>query len=188
MKKKIIIITSLVSLILVVLYVVVSLTKKSPPKATFLDTIPLISKEGDQESSLTPTIYPPINPPQTNLKQLTTEINTSLSGNEKDKIIDSLPLYIKDFSTGTKINTTISVYTLLSDPAQSVRIEIYGPNYNSQDLTSEDAKSFVSSFQEVKKRLSSTKVNFQNLQIIYGNRQYIQDTASYWAKTLNLLN
>ena len=103
-------------------------------------------------------------------------------------MVDDLPIYIDNFVTGTKINTTINVYSLVSDPPTSVRIEIYGPNYNNAGLLSEDAKAFKASFEEIKKYLKSKKVNLSNLQIIYGNRQYIQDTATLWVKEFKLLD
>lgn len=187
-KKTLIIIFTIILLSLVVFFTF-QRNKNGESKSFFLNTIPLLNKEtkkGNNEEEN--VIYPPINPAQTNYQKVTTQITDQISEIEKDKLVDDLPYRIENFVTGTKINTTINVYELVTDPPTAVRIEIYGPNYNNAGLLSEDAKAFKASFEEAKKYLRSKKVNLNNLQIIYGNRQYIQDTAALWVKEFGLLN
>lgn len=186
--KKLIIVSSVVILIVVILFFLLSLNKKEGSKSFFQNTIPLLDKNNQNTKDEDVVIYPPINPAQTNYKQVANQIPIQKSESEKDKIIDQLPYRINGFITGSKINTTINVFTLESDPPQSVRLEIYGPNYNNAGLLSEDAKAFNASFKEVKKFFDQNEVNLANLQIIYGNRQYIQDTATLWVKEFGLLD
>ncbi len=149
------------------------------PNSFFLNTIPLLNKESKQNKNTEDDIiYPPINPVKTNYQKVAEKITDVVSEIEKDKLVDDLPYRIENFVTGTKINTTINVYELVTDPPTAIRIEIYGPNYNNTGLLSEDAKAFKASFEEIKKYFKTKKINLNNLQIIYGNRQYIQDTAT----------
>ncbi len=187
--KKIIIPTILIILSVLVLYFIFRSKGTNTPNSFFLNTIPLLNKETNQNKiNDEETIFPPINPAQTNYQKVTTQITDQVSEIEKDKIVDDLPYRVENFVTGTKTNTTINVYELVTDPPTAVRVEIYGPNYNNAGLLSEDAKAFKASFQEIKKYFKTKKVNLNNLQIIYGNRQYIQDTATLWIKEFGLLN
>ena len=188
-RKKIITISLIIIVFLTLPFFFLSSQSRQDPKSFFQNTIPLLNQNKDQKiSDEETTIYPPINPAQTNYQKVADQITNQVLEIEKDEIITDLPVRIDNFSTGTAITTTINVFTLVSDPPQSVRIEIYGPNYNNTGLLSEDAKAFKSSFEEIKKYFKSKKVNLNNLQIIYGNRQYIQDTATLWVKEFGLLN
>ncbi len=188
-RKKIILISSIIVVLIIIFYLFTSSKNKNSPKNLFLNTVPLLNNSNNQNNANEENIiYPPINPAQTNYQKVADQITNQVSEIEKDKIADDLPYRIDDFNTGTKITTTINVYSLVSDPPTSVRIEIYGPNYNNAGLLSEDAKAFKVSFEEVKKYFKGKKVNLNNLQIIYGNRQYIQDTATLWVKEFGLLN
>lgn len=190
MKKKqkfYLVIASLITLIIVFTAVLVIRNNPTKSKSFFQNTIPLVGNQKGQITEKKLTIYPPTNPSQTNYKQVQANIPDEISEIEKDKIIGGLPIRIENLSTGTKINTTINVFSLPSDPLQSIRIEIYGPNYNNIGLLSEDAKAFKYSFEEIKKTFKLRDVNLKNLQIIFGNRQYIQDTANIWVKEFKLL-
>ncbi len=187
--KKIIIPIILIVILTIAIYLVNKSRNISSPSSFFQNTIPLFYKQpNDSKNVADEIIYPPINPIQTNYKNITVQTTNELSEIEKDKIASDLPIYIDNFTTGSKINTTINIYELVSDPPTSIRIEIYGPNYNNTGQLSEDAKAFKASFQEVRKILKAKKINLNNLQIIYGNRQYIQDTATIWVKDFGLLN
>lgn len=167
------------------------LTKNKPTtsKNFFQNTIPLLSnKQGKSTDTNQDIIYPPINPQETKYNLVENQVADELSSIEKDKIVSDLPIRIEDIETNTPIQTTLNIFTLLTDPPQSIRIEIYGPNYNNSGLLSNDAKAFKTSFERAKKVVEEYKVNLKNLQIIYGNRQYIQDTATLWVKEFGLLN
>ena len=187
-KKTIIVAVIVVSVILIIIFFTNS-NKSTKPGNFFLNTIPLLNQNNKTKTEETKeVIYPPINPAKTNYEKISSQTDVIVSETEKDKILTDLPIYIDSFVTGTRINTTINVYTLVTDPPQAVRIEIYGPNYNNSGLLSEDAKAFKASFQEIKKYFKTKKVNLNNLQVIYGNRQYIQDTATLWVKEFGLLD
>lgn len=187
-KKTLLIIVSVLILVFLLFFFLRS-KKSAVPNSIFLNTIPLLDRNTNQDTNKQEDIiYPPINPAKTNYQKVSSLIADQVSEVEKDKIGEDLPIRIDSFNTGTKINTTINVFSLVTDPPQSVRIEIYGPNYNNAGLLSEDAKAFKASFEEIKKYFKQKKVNLNNLQIIYGNRQYIQDTATLWVKEFNLLS
>ncbi len=187
--KKIILSIILAAVLVITIFLLVKSKKPGSSNSFFLNTVPLINKETNQnKNNDEEIIYPPINPAQTNYQKISDQVTNQVSEIEKDKIGDDLPVRVDNFVTGTKINTTINVFSLVTDPPQSVRIEIYGPNYNNTGLLSEDAKAFKVSFEEIKKYFKTKKVNLNNLQIIYGNRQYIQDTATLWVKEFGLLN
>lgn len=166
------------------------LTKPKDSKNFFINSVPFLSNDSNKLPTPTPTES--FNgsgiPAQTNYKKVADQITSEVSSIEKEKIIDILPVRINNFDSGTQIKTTINVFTLASDPPQSVRIEIYGPNFNNSSLTSQDAFAFKNSFNEIKKVFAKNNVNLNNLQIIYGNRQYIQDTATFWVKEFKLLD
>lgn len=127
-------------------------------------------------------------PVQTDLQNVTKQIADEVSLLEKDKIFDSLPLRQENFVTSVGLKTTINIYSFAYDPDSSIRLEIYGLNYNDSTLTGSNAIAFKESFLEAKKKLLAQKVILKNLQIIYGNRQYIQDTATYWVSAFKLLD
>jgi len=114
--------------------------------------------------------------------------DSALSQAEKNKIISSLPIRIENFQTSQNIKTTINIFSSTYDPQSSLHIEIYNVNFNEPLIDGANAIAFKESFIEAKKRLEQKKVNTSNLQIIYGNRQYIQDTAQYWVKEFKLAN
>ena len=150
-----------------------------------------------QPTTKTQTTTPIINNEQPLLvkNELDTIVNigskvapNSIALDEKNKIKDLLPLRVKDFSTTSGVKTTINVYSLSSDPESVMRIEIYNINFNIDNLNGVNAIAFKDSMNYVVNWLKSKNINPKNLQIIYGNRQYIQDTASYWVNTFKLLD
>lgn len=171
-----------------VAYLFIVLTKPETRKSIFLNTIPLI---GSKSTPIKPdqVIYQKTNTPsQTNINKITEQVDKATALSEKQKIAAVLPIRIDNFKTSTSLSTTINLYSLPSDPESTVRLEIYGLNFNNTSSKSEDALAFRDSFLQMKKTLLSRNLNLQNLQIIYGNRQYIQDTASLWTKEFKLLD
>ncbi|KKT40522.1 hypothetical protein A3K29_01015 [Candidatus Collierbacteria bacterium RIFOXYB2_FULL_46_14] len=189
MNKKILIpIISVIILFFV--FLLISILRYRSERPSFLETIPLFSQPTPK---VTRTIVPTITtipgvPNQTNLESIAKAKDSTKSLVEKNKIFDALPIREEDFSTSANIKTTINIYNLLYDPESALRVEIYGINYNNQDINSKDALAFKESFLKAKQFFSKYQVNLNSLQIIYGNRQYIQDTATYWVKTFKLLD
>lgn len=156
---------------------------------SFLETIPLLPQRTPTPAPARPTGRPaPLTPKQTDIDAAISSIDDETSLNEKAKFSESLPVRINNFATSVGIKTTINIYLLESDPPSSVRLEIYGINYNDQGIEGKQAIAFKESFLKAKEFLVSKQVILKDLQIIYGNRQYIQDTATYWVKTFGLLN
>ena len=179
---------SLLAIIIVTL-IIVRNTKTTTPNSFFSNTIPLLDQKGQNQVEKPTIVYQKTNTPQqVNIKNIQNQVDRKLSGLEKDKIISLLPLRIDDFKTSTPLITTINLYSLSTDPPESLRFEIYNVNFNNLNITGNDAIAFKDSFIEVKKILLTKKVNLKNLQIIYGNRQYIQDTATSWVNSFKLLD
>lgn len=183
MNKKILIILAVIAVILLVVLLVLTFQKQ---KFVGPLTVPLIPTPS---VTVTPALQPVSEsgiPPQTNIQKSISGLDNTISLNEKNKV-DTLPIRSDDFQTTQNLKTTINIYSFPYDPPSVLRIEIYGINYNNPELTGQDALAFRDSFLEVKKRLAPYGVDLKKLQIIYGNRQYIQDTATYWVKEFNLL-
>lgn len=157
-------------------------------RPSLLETIPFIRRSPTTAVTPQPTMaITPGVPQQTNVEKAIMGIPNDVSFDEKDKLVDSLPIRVNNFVASNSRKTSINVYSFSYDPISVLRIEIYGPNYNNLDTNGADAIAFRDSFLEVKRLIAPYNVNLKNLQIIFGNRQYIQDTAVYWAKSLNLL-
>lgn len=171
------------------IFVVIRISSPKGNNSLFLNTIPLINKDSNITATPTPTPFESTGtPPQTNYGKLKNSFESDLSQKEKDKLSSVLPLKFVEFKTSTPISTDINVYSLPSDPPESIRLEIYAINFNNFNITSDDAIAFKDSFIQVKKNIASKNINFNNLMIIYGNRQYIQDTATFWVKEFKLLD
>lgn len=188
MNKKIIYFAAITAAVFLVAFLFILFTKPRDKNNIFLNTIPLFENKGVVVEPEKISYARSQTPPQTNLNQITSLIDSKVSTAEREKLISILPVRISDFKTSTNIITTMNLYSLPTDPPSSIRLEIYGINFNNQEITGKDAISFKDSFIEVKKRLLPKNINLKNLQIIYGNRQYIQDTAQYWVNTFKLLD
>ena len=180
----------LIILLLFVIFVTLGILRYRSQKTPFLDSVPLIPSstlprlpQPNTESSVTPGVARPVD-----TAAIVKQVSDETSFVEKEKIYDSLPLRLENFPTSANLKTTINIYSLSFDPTASLRLEIYGPNYNDSLLTSPSAIAFKESFLEAKKHLVSKGVVLKNLQIIFGNRQYIQDTATYWVGAFKLLD
>lgn len=188
MNKKILL--AFITLIVFAISVTLGILRYRSQKATVTETVPLIPSVStprvarpEIEITRTPDI-----PVQTDIQNATKHITEEVSLLEKDKVFDSLPLRQENFATSVGLKTTINIFSFPYDPISSIRLEIYGLNYNLSKLTDPNAIAFKESFLEAKKSLTSKGVVLKNLQIIYGNRQYIQDTATYWVSAFKLLD
>lgn len=182
--KKILIIISLTTIVSAITYTLI--TRQETKK--ILESIPLISK-----SSITPTTTKtPQNKPITisavDRNSVVENQDTSTSINEIEKLYDVLPVYIDNFKTKSGQTCTVNLYIGYEDPIGSLRLEIYGPNYNERNLSGQNALTFKECFTEIKNTFNLKKVDIKKLIFIYGNRQYIQNTASYWVKEFKLLD
>lgn len=189
MKKKYFYFTFTVFFILISLFIFIFFTKPSKSKSIFTNTIPFIKNTTIPTPLISRPTYQSTNTPsQTDMQKIKNQIDEEASRIEKNKIIQALPIRIENFKTSTPLLTTINFFTLSADPKESTRIEIYGINFNNTEIDGKDAIAFKDSFIQLKKTILSRKINLKNLQIIYGNRQYIQDTANYWVNTFKLLD
>lgn len=188
MNKKIIF--SLFSIVLLVAIITTGILQYRSQKTTITETVPLlpIPKVTQTFKPIAKITGIPGIPQQTNIQATTKQIADAVSLAEKNKFYDALPIRKEDFATSANIKTTINIYSFAYDPSSSIRLEIYGINYNLPEITGPNAVAFKESFLEAKKQLTSRGAIIKNLQIIFGNRQYIQDTASYWVKSFNLLD
>ncbi len=185
MTQKTIIISSIV---LLTIFVSTGIYSYNKNKKTLAGNIPLISPK--KTTTKTPVIQKKvelISNSQTNNLKVINKIPSETSIVEIEKIVDSLPIRLNDYATNTGLKTTINIYKSAVDEDSILRLEIYGINYNEQSLTGQNALAFKESFLEAKKYLPKT-INLKNTQIIYGNRQYIQDTATYWVNNFKLLD
>ena len=185
MNKKYLLILSIFVVIIAVSYTYLS--SKNPNK-TLIDNIPLLPNK--QPSPAVPIVTPgkiiPI--PQTNINKISDTLDSDVSFAEIEKLTPLLPIYIKDFPTSVGIKTTINFYISPNDTGSMLRIEIFGPNFNNPDPKGKDAIAFKESFLNLKNTFSLRKIDLHKIQIVYGNRQYIQDTATSWVKEFKLLD
>ncbi len=186
MTKKTVLIASVIFFLLTVFYGVDTYNKN---KKTINETVPLKNQTTPPKTNTIKNqqqVFYRV--PETNVQQIANTQKSDNSVIEINKLTDLLPHRVENFTTSNNINTTINIYSSSSDPNSVIRIEIYNINYNNTDISGKDAIAFKDSFLEAKKFLIKNKINLKNLQIIYGNRQYIQSTANYWVKNLDLLN
>ena len=88
------------------------------------------------------------------------------------------------------IPTTINVYSIPQDPDYLIHVDIYGINYHHASLdetVNPEMTAFKESFIHVKQIIKEKGINLQDIYFIFGGRQYIQETAEDWIKTLGLL-
>lgn len=180
--------TIIAIVILGVFIVIASFFQTPAGRKIFQQTVPLLPTT----ISTTPTPIlergVPIVPKHTNIDPILSHGDQDLSQTEIEKISSNLPIRIDNYKTSTGLSTTINIFTSSYEPASLIHIEIYGVNYNHPEITQSDALAYKESFLLAKKALTTRNINVKNLQIIYGTRQYIQDTASYWVSAFGILN
>ena len=105
------------------------------------------------------------------------------------KLTDSLPIY-EEFETSVDIKTTINIYRIGLDPQYLIHIDIYGINYQNQELDEEknpEVTAFKESFNKAKELLQNRGVDIKEIYFVFGGKNYIQETAELWIEKLGLL-
>lgn len=106
-----------------------------------------------------------------------------------ESIETKLPLYVESFPTSVGIDTSINLYRLKDDPAEVVRMEIYGLSYLNQE--SDPAKNpnviaFKESYLKAIEMLEGQNIDPKRLIFIYGDKEYVRKTSQAWISALNL--
>lgn len=173
-------ILAIIGLVLLIIFVFInsfySRTKKQNT------TFPVLTDEQIKNNGV-------FTPAKTDISELPQVAPNRVAQKEKDKVAPILPISVKNVSTSVGITTNINVFSIASEPSQIIHIEIYGVNYYLSDSTTDNpqAVAFIESFNMIKKLLTEKGIKPENLQIIFGSREYIQNTSENWIKTFNLL-
>jgi len=108
----------------------------------------------------------------------------------RPSIEGALPIYEENFNTSVGITTTLHLYILPDDPAETVRFEIYGLSYLNSDsspFTNPNITAFKESFEHGLQLLKNHGVDPTKLIFIYGDKQYVRETTAAWVTKLGLL-
>lgn len=137
----------------------------------------------------------PSSPPHT----LDTQRRPELAGLEEERlrqaadyralIADRLPIYIEGFKTSVGITTSINLYYLKSDPASTLRFEIYGLSFANNDstpLANPNMTAFAESYRKGISELKNHGMDPSQFIFIYSDTEYVRNTAASWIKTLRL--
>lgn len=98
-------------------------------------------------------------------------------------IADRLPIYLENFKTSVDITTSINIYFLPGDPASTVRFEVYGLSFMNRDatpLSNPNITAFVESYKKGLAELKSRGIDPAQLLLIYGDTEYVRNTAKDW--------
>lgn len=102
-----------------------------------------------------------------------------------------LPIYQESFRTSVGLTTSIRVYRLADDEPEVVRLEIYGLSYINKDeldvKKNPNVAAFKESYNQALSLMRQIGIDPKQLIFIYGDRQYVRATASYWVDKLHLL-
>lgn len=108
-----------------------------------------------------------------------------------DLVSDNFPIYYPDFRTSVGISTEIHIFHFEDDPLELTRFEISGLSYVNKNELDEsknpNVTAFKESFQKGLSLLTEAQVDPKKLIFIYGDRDYVQSSASYWVDKLGLL-
>jgi hypothetical protein len=140
---------------------------------------------------------PIVNNPTTSLSTSSLEL-VDLSKEKRDStmmytasIENKLPIYIEAFETSAGITTSINIFRQKDDPAETVRLEIYGLSYINKNELDEKKNPNVTAFKEsyIKaiELLEGQNIDPKKLIFYYGNQDYIRQTAREWVDKLKLL-
>lgn len=181
-KNRKVITIALVSLVVILLAIFIFTLPKPSIIETPTPTVPVYPTDAVTGQE----IY---TPKSADITKISSTVSDSVSQTEKNKMKSFLPMTIKDFAASNGKITNVNIYALDSEPSQIIHLEIYGINYNLSEATTDNpqAVAFSETFTNVKKLLLQKGINLANLQIVYGNREYIQTTAENWINTFNLL-
>jgi hypothetical protein len=180
-KNKGVIIVAVIALTVIVLSRFVS--QKSPVGE---------NKQSGPSITSSPTPFEYVSPKYNNAppKETLDAVKIASSTELKKKLIDQLPIYIESFQISNGKKTTLNVYSSPSDPEYIIHVDIYGIDYENQDINKKsnpDVTAFIESFNEIKTQLSGRGVDLAKMYFVFGSREYIQKTAELWIKTFKLL-
>jgi len=147
----------------------------------------LISPKHTTTNTPSPT---PISQLRTQLSNLSEEKKTAAI-KYYDLVSDSFPFFFADFNTSAGITTTIHIYHSLEDPLEITHFEIYGLSYMNKNELDEsknpNVTAYKESFQKGLQLLREADIDPKQLIFVYGDRDYVQSTATYWVDKLGLL-
>lgn len=112
------------------------------------------------------------------------------SATYRESIKNKFPLYRDHIQTSVGITTTLNLYFLGSDPPEIVRFEIYGVSYLGRDnseFTNKNITAFKETFTTGLTLLQDQGIDPTKLIFIYGDKQYVRDTATAWVIKYKLL-
>lgn len=105
-------------------------------------------------------------------------------------IEDKLPLSVDPFETSVGITTSIHIFQGKNDPAELVRLEIYGLSYINKDEVDEQKNPNVTAFKESYLKaielLESQNIDPKKLVFYFGSQDYVRQTAREWIEKLKL--
>lgn len=108
----------------------------------------------------------------------------------RSSIASQLPIYVESIPTSVNLPTTINIYFLPSDPPETLRFEIYGLSYlnrDSSEFTNPNITAFRETFNHGLDLLRQKGIDPSQLIFIYGNKEYVRDTAQAWITKYALL-
>lgn len=109
------------------------------------------------------------------------------SNSTKQKLAPLLPIYIEDIPTSSGKLTTLNIFSSEHDPTYTVRLEIYGINYNNSEssISNPNYTAFQETFYRAQEELRSRDINPDEIIFIYGDQGYINQVANNWVKILS---
>lgn len=112
------------------------------------------------------------------------------SQNYRASIIDKLPIYLPKFMTSTGIETSLNIAPHPED-SSLVYFEIFGLSYlNQKELNfvkNPNVLAYKETFLYGLNLLKELGIDYKKLIFVYGDKNYVQTTASYWVDKLGLL-
>jgi hypothetical protein len=157
-----------ISLILLVLVILFS--PKSPPPEV---TIP----SGPLPSTTRPEL---IDVPEDTRQE---------SRSYREEVEKFLPLYLENFETSVGLTTTINIFVMPDDPKEVIRFEIYGLSYLNSDsspFTNPNVTAFQESYRHGLDAMRERGIDPSRLIFIYGDVEYVRETAGSWVEKFNL--
>lgn len=146
-----------------------------------------------KERSLAPI---PSSPP-TAISQLRSELSNLNEEKRQaaidyyDLVSDNFPFHLPKLATSVGINTEVYIYHAEDDPLEITRFEVIGLSYvNKNELDpskNPNVTAFKESFQMGLSVLREAGIDPSKLIFVYGDKDYVQATASYWVDKLGLL-
>jgi hypothetical protein len=141
-----------------------------------------------QTASPTPTPTPNYDAERTELIDLSQE-KRQQAMIYVESIETKLPLYLESFPTSVGLDTSINIYRLKDDPAEVVRLEIYGLSYLNQESDpskNPNVTAFKESYLKAIEMLEGQNIDPKRLIFIYGDKEYVRTTTISWINALKL--